>query len=68
MALNNISVRGIYGYNHDIFKTAINLFAQKKIRVDQIITKHIKLDQVPEMFKVLGHPPHDELKVIIDLD
>jgi len=68
MTTNNISVRGVYGYNHDIFETSINLFAQKKIRIDQIITKHIKLDQVPEMFKVLGHPPHNELKVIVDLD
>jgi len=68
MTTNNISVRGVYGYNHDIFKTAINLFAQKKIRVDPLITNRIRLEQVPEMFKLLGNPPHEELKVIVDFE
>ena len=68
MTTNNISVRGVYGYNHDIFKTAINLYAQKKINVDPLITNRIRLEQVPEMFKVLGNPPHEELKVIVDFE
>ena len=68
MTTNNISVRGVYGYNHDIFKTTINLYAQKKIRVDPLITNRIRLEQVPEMFKVLGNPPHEELKVIVDFE
>jgi len=68
MTTNNISVRGVYGYNNDIFKTAINLFAQKKIKIDPLITSRIRLEQVPEMFKVLGNPPHEELKVIIDFE
>jgi len=68
MTTNNISVRGVYGYNHDIFKTAINLYVQKKIRVDPLITNRIRLEQVPEMFKVLGNPPHEELKVIVDFE
>jgi L-iditol 2-dehydrogenase len=68
MTTNNISVRGVYGYNHDIFKTAINLYAQKQIRVDPLITNRIRLEQVPEMFKVLGNPPHEELKVIVDFE
>ena len=68
MTTNNISVRGVYGYNHDIFKTAINLYAQKKIIVDPLITNRIRLEQVPEMFKVLGNPPHEELKVIVDFE
>lgn len=68
MTSNNISVRGVYGYNHDIFRTAINLYHQKKIMVDPIITNRIRMDQVPEMFKVLGNPPHEELKVIVDFE
>ena len=68
MTTNNISVRGVYGYNQDIYKTALNLYAQKKIRVDPMITNRIRLEQVPEMFKVLGNPPHDELKVIVDFE
>jgi threonine dehydrogenase-like Zn-dependent dehydrogenase len=68
MTKNNISVQGVYGYNHNIFRTAINLFAQKKIRIDPIITKRIRLEQVPEMFKILGNPPHGELKVLVEFD
>lgn len=68
MTLNNISVRGVYGYNHDVFKTAINLLEQKKIQIKPLITSRIKLNQVPDMFKVLGHPPHDHLKVIVELE
>ena len=68
MTTNNISVRGVYGYNQDIYKTAINLYTQKKIRVDPLITSRIRLEQVPEMFKVLANPPHEELKVIVEFD
>ncbi|MFX0075889.1 MAG: zinc-binding dehydrogenase [Candidatus Hermodarchaeota archaeon] len=68
MTTNNISVRGVYGYTHEIFKTAINLYAQKKIKSEPMITSRIRLEQVPEMFKVLGNPPHDELKVIVDFE
>ena len=68
MTTNNISVRGVYGYNQDIYKTAINLYAQKKIKVDPMITNRIRLAQVPEMFKVLANPPHEELKVIVDFE
>jgi (R,R)-butanediol dehydrogenase/meso-butanediol dehydrogenase/diacetyl reductase len=68
MTTNNISIRGVYGYNQDIFKTAINLFAQKKIKIDPIITKHIKLEQVSEIFNILSHPPHEELKILVDFD
>ena len=68
MTTNNISVRGVYGYNQDTFRKAINLFAQKKIRIDPILTKRIKLEQVPEIFEILGHPPHEELKIIVEFD
>ena len=68
MTAKNISVRGIYGYNQDIYKTAINLYAQKKIRIDPLITSRIRIEQVPEMFKVLGNPPHEQLKVIVDFE
>lgn len=68
LSLNNITIRGVYGYNQDIFRKAINLYAQKKIKTSPLITNHITLEQVPDMFRVLGHPPHDELKVIVDFD
>ena len=68
MTTNNISVRGVYGYNQDIFKKAINLFAQKKIKIYPILTKRIRLDQVPKIFKILGNPPHEELKILVEFD
>ena len=68
MTTNNLSIRGVYGYNQDTFKTAINLLTQKKIKIDPIITRHIKLDQVPEIFNLLSHPPHEELKILVDFD
>ena len=68
MTINNISVRGVYGATHDIFKTSLNLYAQKKINIEPLITKTIRLEQVPAMFKNLANPPHDELKVMVDFE
>lgn len=68
MTTNNITVRGVYGYNQEIFKIAINLLEQGKILVDPLITKKIKLEEVPDIFEKLSKPEHDELKVIVELD
>ncbi|MHA1193577.1 MAG: zinc-dependent alcohol dehydrogenase [Promethearchaeota archaeon] len=68
MTTNNITVRGVYGYNQEIFKIAINLLEQGKILVDPLITKNIKLEEVPDIFEKLSKPEHDELKVIVELD
>ena len=68
LTTNNITVRGVYGYNQDIFKIAINLLEQGKIMVDPLITKIIKLEEVPDIFEKLSKPEHDELKVIVELD
>ena len=68
MTTNNITVRGVYGYNQEIFRIAINLLEQQKILVDPLITKKIKLEDVPAIFEKLSKPEHDELKVIVELD
>ncbi|MFX1277856.1 MAG: zinc-binding dehydrogenase [Promethearchaeota archaeon] len=68
LTTNNITLKGVYGYNQDIFKTAINLLEQGKIDVESIITNRIIIDEVPQMFEKLANPPHDELKVIVNLD
>lgn len=67
MALGNISLRSIYAYIQDTFKTAINLLEKKKVNVKPMITKIIKLDDVPEMFEILSKP-HDEIKVLVEID
>ncbi|MFW9783579.1 MAG: zinc-binding dehydrogenase, partial [Candidatus Heimdallarchaeota archaeon] len=38
LTTNNITLKGVYGYNQDIFKTAISLLEHGKIDVDPIIT------------------------------
>ncbi|MHA1412015.1 MAG: zinc-dependent alcohol dehydrogenase [Promethearchaeota archaeon] len=68
LSLNNITMRGVYGYDQNIFRIAINMLEQGKINLNEVITKKIKLEEVPEMLNVLAHPPHEEIKVIVDLE
>ena len=66
LAVFNITLRGIFAYVQDTFKTAINLLEKKKVNVKPMITKIIKLNDVPEMFEVLSKP-HDEIKVLVEI-
>lgn len=68
LTTNSITLKGVYGYNQDIFKTAISLLEQGKVDGELLITNHIKIDDVPQMFEKLANPPHDELKVIVDFE
>ncbi|MHA1913609.1 MAG: zinc-dependent alcohol dehydrogenase [Promethearchaeota archaeon] len=65
---NSLTLKGVYGYTQDIYSTAINLLEQGRIDAESIITNHIGIDEVPNMFKKLANPPHEELKVIVDFD
>jgi L-iditol 2-dehydrogenase/galactitol-1-phosphate 5-dehydrogenase len=67
LAVFNITLRGIFAYVQDTFRTAINLLEKKKVNVKPMITKIIKLDDVPEMFEALSKP-HDEIKVLVEID
>jgi threonine dehydrogenase-like Zn-dependent dehydrogenase len=33
-----------------------------------MITKLIKLEDVPDMFEKLVNPPHDEIKVLVEME
>jgi threonine dehydrogenase-like Zn-dependent dehydrogenase len=68
LTTNSITLKGVYGYTQDVFKKALNLLEQGKIDGGSIISSHITLEKVPQMFEKLSNPPHDELKVIVDLD
>lgn len=68
LTTNNITLKGVYGYNQDIFKTAISLLEQGKIDGESIISNHITIEEVPRMLAKLANPPHDELKVIVDIE
>ncbi|MHA1379127.1 MAG: zinc-dependent alcohol dehydrogenase [Candidatus Helarchaeota archaeon] len=64
----NITMRGIYGYNQDTFRTTISLLKKKKIDVKPIITKKIKVGEVPEAFKTLSNPNNEEIKILVEFD
>lgn len=68
LIINSITIKGTYGYNQDVYKTAISLLEQKKINVELIITNRIKIDEIPQIFEKLTNPPHDELKVLVDFE
>ncbi|MFX1345228.1 MAG: zinc-binding dehydrogenase [Promethearchaeota archaeon] len=68
LIINNITIKGVYGYKQETFRTAINLLEQGIIKSDNIITNRIKIEKVPQMFEKLANPPHDELKVIVDFE
>ena len=66
IASGNKRLRGTFGYLDDTFKTAINLLEKRKVNVKPLITKIIKIDEVPEMFEILSKP-HDEIKVLVEI-
>ena len=66
--LKNITMRGIFAYNQETFRTCINLLGKKRINVDPIITKRIKLEEVPEAFQTLSDPNNNEVKILVELD
>lgn len=68
IAIKNITLRGIFGYNQDTFKTAIDLLEQKRIDVKPLITKIIKLDEVPKAFENLSNKLHEDILVLVQID
>ncbi len=68
ITINSITIKGTYGYTQDVYKTALSLLEQRKIKVEPIITNRIKIDEVTQMFEKLANPPHDELKVFVDFE
>ncbi len=65
--LKNISIRGIYSFTPEVFQASMELIASKQVNARAIITSIIKLDDVPTMFEKLANPPHDEIKVLVEL-
>ncbi|MHA1488144.1 MAG: zinc-dependent alcohol dehydrogenase [Promethearchaeota archaeon] len=67
LTTGNITMRGVYAYNQDHFRTAISLLEQEKVNVEPMITKRIKLDDVPKAFELLSNPPHEEIKILVKI-
>ena len=64
----NITMKGMYLVDQDSMITAIDLLEKKRVKVKPMITKLIKIDDVPEMFETLVNPPHDEIKVLVEME
>ena len=67
LILKNIKIQGVYAYDNVEFKTAIRLLEQKKVNVNPMITKRIKLDEVPNAFKNLSKPKHNDIKILVEI-
>ncbi|MBY9010665.1 MAG: alcohol dehydrogenase catalytic domain-containing protein, partial [Candidatus Lokiarchaeota archaeon] len=68
IAIKNITLRGIFAYNQDTFKTAINLLDQKRVNLKPLITKIIKLDEVPIAVEDLSKGLHDDIKILVEIE
>jgi len=68
LPLKNVNIRGVFSFTPDIFKASLKLIAEKKVDGEAIVTKIIKLDEVPRMVEILANPPHDEIKVLVEID
>ncbi|MFX1354309.1 MAG: zinc-binding dehydrogenase [Promethearchaeota archaeon] len=64
----NITIKGMYLVDQNSFKTALNLLEQKQVNIKPIITKKIKLDQVPETFCELSSGLHSDIKIQVEID
>ncbi|MBD3230801.1 MAG: alcohol dehydrogenase catalytic domain-containing protein [Candidatus Lokiarchaeota archaeon] len=67
LLMKNITIRGTYAYDQDIFQAAIRLINQKKVDVNSLITKKIKLEDVPKEFESLSKLKHEEIKVMTEI-
>ena len=68
IAIKNITLRGIATYNQATFKTAINLLDQKRVNIKPLITKIIKLDEVPEAIENLSNKIHEDIKIMVQIE
>lgn len=64
----NLSIKGMYLSNQDAFKTAIRLIEQQKVNVSKLITKRIKLEDVPKEYAQLASGLHENIKVMVEID
>ncbi|MFW9819346.1 MAG: zinc-binding dehydrogenase, partial [Candidatus Thorarchaeota archaeon] len=65
IAIKNITLRGIFGYNQDTFRTAIELLEQKRVDIKPLITKVIEIDEVPHAIESLAEQMHKDIKILV---
>ena len=64
----NITMIGMYLIDQESFSTALSLIKQKKVDVLPLITKRIKLDEVPVAFEDLSKGLHDDIKIMVEIE
>lgn len=64
----NLTIKGMYLSNQDAFKTAIRLIEQQKVNVSKLITKRVKLEDVPKEYDELASKLHETIKVMVEID
>jgi (R,R)-butanediol dehydrogenase/meso-butanediol dehydrogenase/diacetyl reductase len=68
LPLKNVNLRGVFGFTPEVFKVSLKLIAENKVNGEAIVTNTIKLNEVPKMFEKLANPPHEEIKVLVEID
>ena len=67
LVIREITIKGSIGYRH-IFPQVIELIAEKKLNVEQLITRKIKLDDiVKDGFDALAYD-RSEVKILVQID
>ena len=59
---------GMYLADQESYSTALRLIEQKKVDVLPLISKRIKLDEVPGAIEDLSKGIHDDIKIMVEIE
>ncbi|VVB62125.1 L-threonine 3-dehydrogenase [uncultured archaeon] len=65
IAVKEIMIQGSYGYTSDDFKQALKLIASGKVKVKQLITHVLPLDDITKGFELLAEKKENVIKVVL---
>lgn len=60
-----LSVFGSFLYGYGEFKEVVEMLNSGSLNVKPLISREIRLEQVPEYFEKLAHQPGELVKVVI---
>ncbi len=63
--IKEIRILGAFAYHLDEFDTALTFIAEKRLAVEDLVTKTIGFDEVQNTFQQLSSPLPDQMKVMI---
>lgn len=66
VVLKEVEIRGALAYRRADFQEAIDLLANGRIPVDQLITAVAPLERAESMFRALAAPGNDHVKVVLE--